>query len=205
MSAGPKAAGPSGPGSMAGGRRGARARDCRPRGAAAQRDQLRPPPVRQPNTPAGRGLLAGAKPKLANGGAGAGARQPGGTAPAGAQSALIGWRLVAQCPVAGRTVRPRQQGSAARSEGPRGDGPGRPGPGGGEGSGSGRAGSEEGVVSASVPGPHAGRAVQAPGPSRLSGVREAPGTAERERGGARRGHLGPGVDLPSAGTSGPPA
>lgn len=40
-------------GGRAGGRRGARTRDCRPRGAAAQRDQLRPPPAPQPNSKGG--------------------------------------------------------------------------------------------------------------------------------------------------------
>lgn len=36
-------------GGSASGRRGARTQDCRPRGAAAQRDQLRLPPAPQPN------------------------------------------------------------------------------------------------------------------------------------------------------------
>lgn len=70
-------------GGRAGGRRGARTRDCRPRGAAAQRDQLRPPPAPQPNERRGRRLMAGAGPSPPNGGAGVGARLLGGTAPAG--------------------------------------------------------------------------------------------------------------------------
>lgn len=63
---GPGAAGPSGlglHGGRAGWRCGARARDCRPRGAAAQRDQPRPPPARQPNPAGGAGPAARGGPQ----------------------------------------------------------------------------------------------------------------------------------------------
>lgn len=69
----------------------ARARDCRPRGAAAQRDQLRPPPAPQPNPPGGRGLPAGAELQSSNGCAGAGSRRIG-----GAVSPSAHW-LLARC------------------------------------------------------------------------------------------------------------
>lgn len=68
MAAGPGAAGPSGPGSMAGGRAGGRraswARDCRPRRAPAQREQLGPPPAPQPNPLRGGACRGGGTPVL---------------------------------------------------------------------------------------------------------------------------------------------
>lgn len=164
-------------GGRAGGRRGARARDCRPRGAAAQRDQLRPPPVRQPNAAGGAGPIRRgrdpAQPMEARARARGAPEAPPPPA-VGACSLATGAERGAQW--LGRTVRRRQQGSAARSEGPRGGrGRGRAaGPGFRLGAG-GTGGGDPGALRGTVP---AGRPVQPPGPCPVSGVREAPRAAE---------------------------
>lgn len=126
MAAGPGAAGPSGLGSMAGGRAGGAGRGPGTAGRAEPQHNGTNS-ARRPRgnltRPAGRGLLPGAGPKPSSGGARA--RQPGGPAPSGVRAHSLVSDMQHGVQWLRRAVRLRQQASEAASLGHVGPGSGR--------------------------------------------------------------------------------